>query len=342
MSLWNDQGLLEMFLNSTPLIDVRAPIEFKAGSIPGSVNLPIMNDDERAKVGTLYKQVGQTAAIHLGHELVSGRIKEAKIENWQTFIKKNPATRVFCFRGGLRSQIACQWLREAGIDSWPIEGGYKRLRHFFLSWLDEAPLQKFYRIGGLTGTGKTPFLKTLPLHIDIEGLARHRGSAFGTYAEQPAQVTFENDLALELLKLKESAYLIVEDESATIGKVGLPQRFFAHHRNSPIVLLKASEEERIANIYRDYVKDSTAQFFLENLVKIKKRISLTDYNEIALDIQRAFSEGKSMEDHQHWISMLLRLYYDPMYEKDLKRNAHLIVFQGEEKDVRDFFHSSLR
>ncbi|MBA2405769.1 MAG: tRNA 2-selenouridine(34) synthase MnmH, partial [Bdellovibrionales bacterium] len=153
MSTWNDPELLKLFLADTPLIDVRAPVEFHEGSIPHSINLPIMNDDERKQVGTCYKEQGQTAAIKLGHELVNGEIKASRVKAWSEAIKSQPQTQVFCFRGGLRSQISCQWLKENGIDRTPISGGYKRMRRFFLSQLEEAPLLPMMRLSGLTGSG---------------------------------------------------------------------------------------------------------------------------------------------------------------------------------------------
>ena len=108
MSSWNDPYLQELFLKKTPLIDVRAPVEFKEGSLPYSINLPIMNDEERHLIGTCYKTHGQEAAIKLGHELVSGSIKEERITSWVNFLSQNPTAEVFCFRGGMRSQISCR------------------------------------------------------------------------------------------------------------------------------------------------------------------------------------------------------------------------------------------
>ena len=108
MSSWNDEELRTIFSKNTPLIDVRSPGEFLEGRIPFSINLPIMNDEERVLIGTCYKDHGQAAAINLGHELVSGRIKDERIELWRKYIQENPETEVFCFRGGLRSQITCE------------------------------------------------------------------------------------------------------------------------------------------------------------------------------------------------------------------------------------------
>ena len=123
--------LKNLFLAKTPLIDVRSPVEFSEGSLPHSINIPIMNDEERTLVGTCYKEHGQEAAIKLGHELVQGQVKQDRIQAWTNYIEAHPEAQVFCFRGGLRSQITCQWINEAGIKRSPIPGGYKRMRRLF-------------------------------------------------------------------------------------------------------------------------------------------------------------------------------------------------------------------
>lgn len=324
MSSWNDEELKRLFLNKTPLIDVRSPGEFRDGSIPYSVNLPIMNDEERVLVGTCYKEHGQEAAIKLGHELVSGKVKEERIQLWRDFIRKNPTAEVFCFRGGLRSQITCQW---TDMGKRPVSGGYKRLRRYFLSWLDEAPLPQLVRIGGPTGSKKSDFIKHFD-HIDLEELANHRGSAFGSRGVQPTQITFENNLALELLKL-EGKTIIIEDESATLGKIALPRRLFAHLRQSPLIILEVPIETRVENIYHSYVKENDESFFLTALEKIKKSLGGVNYQKIHKEMKEAFSGG----DHKVWIRSLLTDYYDPIYLRDIARQNPLILKRGNEEDL---------
>lgn len=335
MSAWNDPELLKLFQNDTPLIDVRAPVEYAEGSIPNSVNLPIMNDEERRLVGICYKEKGQAAAIELGHSLVSGEIKQDRINAWKTFIEQNPATEVFCFRGGLRSQISCQWIAEAGIQKKPIPGGYKRIRNFFLSWLNEAPLPQIVRIGGLTGSGKTTLLKKINNHIDLEELAHHRGSAFGPRGTQPAQVTFENKLSLELLK-KHQNKIVLEDESIMLGKITVPQRFFQAYRASPLIILEISPEERILNLFEDYVKDSTPEFFLKGLERIQKKLGAKKASALAEEITLAFSHPPELSRHQGWIKTLMLEYYDPLYQKDLRFNQEKVIFRGNAQEILAF------
>jgi tRNA 2-selenouridine synthase len=336
MSTWNDPELISLFSKETPLIDVRAPIEFKEGSIPFSVNLPIMNDEERKAVGTCYKEEGQAKAIELGHSLVSGQVKEERIRLWSDFLRTHPEAEVFCFRGGLRSQISCQWLREMGIQKKPIPGGQKRLRRFFLSWLDDAPFPEIIRLGGLTGSGKTNFLTKMSNHIDLEGLANHRGSAFGPKGEQPSQITFENNIALFLMKLRGEKRIIIEDESATLGKVVVPRRLFTSMRASSLVILDVDPEERLQNIFNDYVKNSSADFFLTNLIRIQKKLGKAKTEVLMEEIKIAFSQPREVKYHEKWIMTLLHEYYDPLYQKDLRYNTDKIIFKGKEKELISF------
>jgi tRNA 2-selenouridine synthase len=331
--MWNDPKLIELFSKKIPLIDVRAPVEFQAGSIPYSINLPIMNDEERHLIGTCYKEFGQEKAIQLGHELVSGDLKAHRIKMWRDYIEEFPEAQVFCFRGGLRSQITCEWIDHK--DKKPLPGGYKRLRHFFLSWLEESPLPRFIRLGGLTGNGKTRLLPRIQHHLDIEGLAHHRGSAFGTKGKQPSQITFENLIALGLMN-NTGKTLIVEDESATLGKVFIPKRIFSHMRESPLVILEVDPVERINNIFEDYVRTSNADFFIQGVKKIEKRLGAIKVKILSDDITEAFSKPLEASHHEKWISTLLAEYYDPLYQKDLRYNEDKVLFRGKKEEVLAF------
>ncbi len=331
MSTWNDPELIKLFAQQTPLIDVRAPIEFAEGAIPNSVNLPLMNDEERHLVGICYKQQGQEAAIKLGHTLVSGEKKHQRIQDWLNYLKKYPAARVFCFRGGLRSQTSCQWITEAGIKATPLAGGYKRLRQFFLQKLQEAPLPQLFRLGGLTGSGKTPLLNTLPHSIDLEELAHHRGSAFGDRGPQPSQISFENQLALKLLPT--APHFFVEDESYSLGKILLPQRFFRHLRQSPLVVLETTLEERIQNIYQDYVLTHDVEFFLKAVEVLSKKLGGLRTKTLTDQMKMAFTQNGGIAQHEGWIYVLLTEYYDPMYRRDIAKQKDLIRFSGNAQEI---------
>jgi tRNA 2-selenouridine synthase len=336
MSEWTDPELKNIFLTSIPLIDVRAPIEFNEGSLPHSVNLPIMNNEEREQVGTCYKLEGQAAAITLGHELVKGEIKEARILAWENYIDENPKAEVFCFRGGLRSQTSCQWLSKVGIDRRPISGGYKRMRRFLLSQIEDAPLSKIVRLGGYTGSGKTQVLTHMKNSIDLEHLASHRGSAFGEKGIQPSQVRFENELALELMRKRDEAGIILEDESSMIGKIRIPRRIFLAMAESAVIILKIDLEQRVNNIFNEYVKDSELTPLGDSLQRIAKSLGGQNFKDIYHEMVLAFKKEKTVGHHEAWITMLLTKYYDPLYEKGLKRQDAKIIFEGNEKQVLDF------
>lgn len=259
------EDLKPLFLKETAFIDVRAPVEFKQGSLPGAVNLPIINDEERALIGTLYKKEGQEAAVRLGHQLVSGSLKQERLEAWQNFILKNPETVLYCFRGGKRSQITQQWLREIGIDRPLIVGGYKKSRLFLSETLTAfSQNHQLLPLTGPTGSGKTRFLKeihSLYPTIDLEHLAQHRGSAFGQMTTpQPSQVDFENRLSVELIKTEsinvKGAKILIEDESRLIGRICIPDSFFNELRSSSVLWLIVPFEERVENIFQEYILET--------------------------------------------------------------------------------------
>lgn len=339
-----------------PLIDTRAPVEFAKGSFPGAVNLPVMTDSERQKVGTCYKQQGQEAAIRLGHQLVSGAVKAARVQAWHDFAHAHPEGYLFCFRGGLRSQISQQWLAEAGMPYPRIRGGYKAMRGFLLQTLDAAVADLgFLRIGGLTGSGKTEVLQQLANGVDLEGHANHRGSSFGRRAtSQPSQIGFENALAIDLLRKREAGWrtLVLEDEARLIGRCALPLPLHQRMPAIPLVWLEATFEARVERILRDYVIDLCAEFvselgaeqgpsgfherLQEALRHIAKRLRPERARELADVLAAAFvaqQRGEGFDGHRDWIRVLLREYYDPLYAHHRQQRDAAVVFRGDRDEV---------
>ena len=347
-----------IFLNDVPMMDVRAPVEFAQGAFPGTVNLPLMDDNERQKVGTCYKQQGQQAAIALGHQLVSGRVKQERIAAWAAFAKQHPQHGVlYCFRGGLRSQIVQQWLQaEAGIAYPRVIGGYKALRSFLLDTTQAAATQcGFYVLSGLTGTGKTEVIAQLAHGLDLEGHANHRGSSFGSRVTgQPAQINFENCLAVDLLKKRAAGRdtLVVEDEGRHVGKCAVPLPLRLRLEQAPIVCLTDDFERRVERILGDYVvlqcaawvaaqgrdagMESFAARLLESLDKLAKRLGGSLHQALRAVMLRALAQQNSTGDvalHRDWIAALLRHYYDPMYAFQRNNRSDRIVFEGDRPDV---------
>ena len=215
-------AVLALLKTQPPLLDVRAPVEFRQGKLLNSFNAPILNDAEREQVGTTYKRDGHDAAVLLGHELVSGATRTQRIEQWQKYCLENTDAQIMCWRGGQRSALAQQWLAAQGVQRERVAGGFKAVRHGSLHVLAN-PQKRWWLVSGRTGSAKTPLIQSLQSGIDLEGHANHRGSAFGRrLTPQPTPVTFECALASAYLRLPGES-LVVEDESRTIGRIGLPQ-----------------------------------------------------------------------------------------------------------------------
>ena len=190
-----------LFIKESPLLDVRAEDEYAKGNFPQSINLPILNNEERRLVGTCYKQWGQETAVNLGHRLVSGETKAARIQSWREFVSAQPDACLYCWRGGMRSNIAQQWLFEAGFDVSLIEGGYKALRRSLIEIIEQVDKNvSMIRVGGKTGVGKSLLINQIACSVDLEKYANHRGSSFGgLVTRQPTQVNFEHTLAIDFV-----------------------------------------------------------------------------------------------------------------------------------------------
>ncbi|WP_419204314.1 tRNA 2-selenouridine(34) synthase MnmH [Bordetella trematum] len=355
-----------LFLNSLPLMDTRAPVEFAKGAFPGAVNLPLMNDREREQVGLCYAREGQQAALELGHRLVSGPLRQARLQAWADFARAHPEGYLYCFRGGLRSQIVQTWLRtEAGIDYPRIEGGYKAMRSLLLDTLERGVAEcGLLVLGGMTGTGKTEVLQRLPDSLDLEGHARHRGSSFGRQAEpQPAQIDFDNQLAIDMLRKRHAGWqrFLVEDEGQAIGSCSLPAGLYRRMQQSPMVWLEDSREQRIERILRDYVIDLCAALqqqagpqagfedfarrLRDSLDRIQKRLGGLRHRQLAASMDAALAEqGRSgrVDLHREWIAGLLAQYYDPMYAYQRTLKQERIVFAGEREAVLEYLRASAR
>ena len=338
-------------LSNVSNIDLRSENEFKKGSIPQSVNIPILNNDQFKKVGIEYKKNGSDAAIALGHSLVKGSLKENLIHHWTEHLKKNPECLLYCFRGGMRSEIAVKWLNECGVKVNRLKGGYKNFRNWVISQhLDiENYIKDWIIIGGLTGSGKTDFLRSFKESIDLERIANHRGSAFGIRdGGQPTQSNFENILTLDYLNHKYEK-LILEDESRTIGRAGLPGFWYQKMQSSKLVILEVDDDKRAENIYYEYVydelnngvnEDKLLEKYLGSLNNIKRRLGNVVYNNIKDLMKSAFHQNEK-EIHKEWILTLLTSYYDKMYSYKLDMRKDFIVHKGEIESCRDYINAML-
>jgi len=269
--------LESLLRDDAPLIDTRSPVEFAKGSLPTAINLPLMTDVEREAVGTCYKEQGADAAVRLGHELVAGDLKEQRVGAWKAFVAQHPTGALFCFRGGMRSEIAQRWLKDAGVDYPRIKGGYKAMRR----WLTDSTDQLIEKtplllLGGPTGAAKTRILNEgnrgapIPGSVDLEGLANHRGSAFGRrVTEQPTQIGFELALGIQLLKHRYAGHqkLLLEDEGRLIGRCALPLSLQTARHEADWVQLDASVDARVEHSYENYILQNLEELMIQDAAR---------------------------------------------------------------------------
>lgn len=349
---------LQRLARGEELLDVRAPIEFVAGHFPGTTNLPLLNDEERAAVGTAYKQEGADAALSLGHRLVSGEIRSQRVQAWLSFLRDRPHARICCFRGGLRSQLVQAELRQWGVDREIIPGGYKALRQACVELLTrfDRPLMV---LGGLTGSGKTELLSS-QTHLDLEAAAEHRGSAFGARGPaSPHQAVFENRLALQILRATDAGNTIwIEDESRTIGRLVLPPNLFKLMQEAQLAVIEVPRAERAQRLTRQYlnemfsaqdgVRPSQAQVqeirlsLISKLSQLQKRLGGLEAQRLAEQLEesiRGFARGGEFACFWTWVERLLEIYYDPMYLRHLDQNRDRIVFRGNQEDWKTWSRS---
>lgn len=346
-----------LFLNDTPLMDVRAPVEFTQGAFPEAQNIPILDDHQREAIGTTYKQKGPDAAVALGYKLATDDIKAKRLRHWQAFVEQHPQGYLYCFRGGQRSHITQAWLKETGVDYPLIKGGYKALRRYLIDELTASTKAcDFLILSGKTGTGKTRLIYGIKDSIDLEGLANHRGSSFGRRCDgQPTQIDFENRLSIALLKhlhFKPNRSALLEDESKLIGRCSLSKEMRDKMQQSPVILLKTSIEERVNVGLQEYVRDNLSDFVSRygeeagfehfedglsgSLHRIRKRLGGVRYQALTTLLNDALQLHLKQNDingYRPLIEALLTEYYDPMYEYQLEQKKGKFIFKGNRDEI---------
>ena len=254
-TITNAAEFLEL-AKDTQIVDVRSPAEFADGHVLGAVNIPLFDDQQRHEVGLLYAEAGHDEAVLKGLEFFGPRMRELA-EQAKKLAGENGKLLVHCWRGGMRSSAMAWLFEQASIEVHLLEGGYKAYRTFVHETF-ARPYRKLVVLSGLTGAGKTKILKQLEQFgeqvVDLEGLANHRGSAFGGIGQpkQPSVEHFENKLADRLLSLDADKRIWLEDESRKIGRATMPSPFFDQFRAAPAVFINVDRNERIANIVEDY------------------------------------------------------------------------------------------
>ncbi|WP_306536878.1 tRNA 2-selenouridine(34) synthase MnmH [Geobacter sp.] len=312
----------ESLLDTHLVVDARTPLEYEEDHIPGAINVPLLTNEERVEIGTLYKQTGSLEARRRGLELTAHRFP-AMVEEIAAAAAGRPIL-VYCWRGGLRSKTITSILDLTGFDAIQLVGGYKAFRHvvttYFEPFTPPAPLVVLH---GMTGVGKTTFLLQLAEAghsvIDLEGLACHRGSAFGSLGlcQDLSQKRFETLLWDAFRKLPADRAILLEGESKRIGRINLPGNLYEVMRESVKIWCNASVETRVERLIGEYGLPEYRQGMADALERIRKKLGGEKHEEISGYLER-WEMGPFMEG-------LIRHYYDKLYYKTREWTEDAIV-----------------
>ena len=300
-----------------PVLDVRSPGEYIHAQIPGAYSLPLFSDEERKIIGTAYKQQSKEKAIKLGLDFFGVKMR-FMVEEVEKIIKDSTSTTVIvhCWRGGMRSSAVAWLLNFYGFEIYLLEGGYKAYRNWVLEQFEKE--YQFNIVGGYTGSGKTEVLQAMKQNdhaiIDLEGLANHKGSAFGALGQppQPTQEMFENLLANSLYQNNKSLFWL-EDESQRIGALNIPHGFWNSMRTKPVYFMDIPFEKRLDHIATGYGAIEKEQL-VNAIDRIKKRLG-------PLETKTAI--GFLVEDNVKECFRILLSYYDKTYLKALHNRENL-------------------
>lgn len=301
------------------IIDVRSPAEFALDHIPGAINFPVLNNEERIEIGTLYKQVSPFAAKKLGAALVSRNIAN-HLEHSLLDFPREWRPLIYCWRGGERSGAFTHILNRIGWKAMQLEGGYQGFRRIVIDGLDRAAKEfSFQVIAGMTGSGKTRILQEIGALgqqiLDLEGLAIHRGSVLGNEPniEQPSQKGFETNLWNALNLLDPSKIVFVESESKKVGGLHIPDALMEVIRNGKCIELRSSSNTRVSWLLREY------HHFLSDPDGFKHKLSLltSRYGKVQIEKWHAAIDAG---DFKNLVEELLVMHYDPSYQSSIVRN----------------------
>jgi tRNA 2-selenouridine synthase len=301
------------------IIDVRSPAEFALDHIPGAINLPVLSNEERIEIGTLYKQVSPFAAKKLGASYVSRNIAD-HLENTLIDFPREWRPLIYCWRGGERSGAFTHILNRIGWKAMQLQSGYQGFRRVVIDDLDKAAKDfSFQVIAGMTGSGKTRILQEIGLLgqqiLDLEALAIHRGSVLGNEPNlgQPTQKGFETNLWSALNSLDPSRIVFVESESKKVGGLHIPDPLMERIREGQCIELRSSTSTRVSWLLREY------RHFLSDPENFKQKLGLLTSRYGKVQIQE-WHEAIDAGDFESLVEELLVMHYDPSYQSSIVRN----------------------
>jgi tRNA 2-selenouridine synthase len=300
------------------IIDVRTPLEFSKGHIPGAFNIPLFSNEERAIVGTKYKQESRDTALQEALNFVAVKVN-IYLEQLHKIPCENKEILVHCWRGGLRSAGMAKLFQANGYKVHVLNGGYKSYRNYIRqSFENKAGLTI---IGGMTGSGKTEILREIgklgEQILDLEKIAHHKGSAFGALGqeEQPTNEQFENNIFENWKKLDQSKRIWLEDESQLIGKVRIPDTLFKQMRTTKVIKLELDKKKRVERLMKEYTGFDSKPL-IDSITNISRRLG-------GLDTRKAI-EAVEKGDFRTAIDIVLS-YYDKTYTYGLEKRKDQTV-----------------
>ncbi len=315
----------ELYQKDYTFVDVRSPKEFEEDHIPGAINIPLFSNEERAIVGTIYKQENKDKAVDIGLEFVSKKLPEMISE----YKKISNKICVYCWRGGMRSGSVTSLLKSMKFDVVQLEKGYKDYRRFVIEQLEKIIIPKMIVIYGLTGSGKTEMLQKLENSLDLEGLAQHRGSIFGDVGLKPrSQKMFESLLLKRIFELQKEDYIFIEGESRKIGSVLIPLNIWEHMQKAKKVKLLSVLSDRVDRIYKEYCNNLDLDLIKKKLGQIEKFLGKKKVEEYSLMLDNGFVKEV--------LEKILVEYYDNLY----KHTVDSKVYEFEISNIDELVEKS--
>ncbi|SFP58768.1 tRNA 2-selenouridine(34) synthase MnmH [Salibacterium halotolerans] len=319
----------------TQFVDVRSPSEFEEYALPGAVNIPLFSDDERAHVGTIYKQQGKEQAVKEGLKITGPKLHDYYEKMKETAdAAGDKEIVVYCWRGGMRSRSFVSSMQMLGIACTRLQGGIRSWRKKVIETLEQEKQssRRYIVITGGTGTAKTVILHRLQEEgwpvIDLEGLANHRGSAFGNIGlKRKSQKQFEFDLWKRLEELRENPYVIIEGESRRIGNINLPDFLMEGKAAGTRLNVQLPMKERVQVIMETYAPESHHNEVVQAVEKIKKNMSE--------DVRERLEDALQWQRYEEVVENLLTYYYDPRYKKAFEQYEQEAVIINEPTTVRN-------